>query len=191
MKKNVRFYAKLFFSTLQLSAFTFGGGFVIVSLMRKKFVEQLGWLEEQEMLDFTAIAQSSPGAIAVNASILIGYRLAGFPGAMLTVLATILPPLVLLTFLSYGYLAFRDSQFIQYILRGMRAGVAAIIADVVISMGIQIGKSKRILTICLMLLSFAAVALFHLNVMLVILFCGLAGCLEYASGKKGRDHDLP
>ena len=73
-------YKKLFFSTFELSACTFGGGFVIIPLMRKKFVEELGWIEEDEMMDLTAIAQSSPGAIAVNASILVGYHVAGFPG---------------------------------------------------------------------------------------------------------------
>ena len=74
---------KLFFSVFKLSACTFGGGFVIVPLMRKRFVEELSWIEEQEMLDMTAIAQSSPGAIAVNASILVGYHVAGIPGALL------------------------------------------------------------------------------------------------------------
>lgn len=83
---NLQKYKKLFFSTFKLSACTFGGGFVIIPLMRKEFVEKLGWIEEDEMLDLTAIAQSAPGAIAVNASILIGYHVAGFPGAMLTVL---------------------------------------------------------------------------------------------------------
>lgn len=72
-------YRELFFSTFKLSACTFGGGFVIIPLMRKKFVEELGWIEEDEMMDLTAIAQSSPGAIAVNASILVGYHVAGFP----------------------------------------------------------------------------------------------------------------
>ena len=75
--ENRHKYAKLFLSTFQLSACTFGGGFVIIPLMRKKFVEQLGWIDEQEMMDLTAIAQSSPGAIAVNAAILVGYRVAG------------------------------------------------------------------------------------------------------------------
>lgn len=81
-------YKKLFFSTFKLSASTFGGGFVIISLMRKKFVEKLGWIEEDEMMDLTAIAQSSPGAIAVNVSILVDYHVAGFLGAMLTVLSS-------------------------------------------------------------------------------------------------------
>ena len=93
-------YLTLFVSTFQLSACTFGGGFVIIPLMRKKFVEELGWIEEQEMMDLTAIAQSSPGAIAVNASILVGYRVAGFRGAMLTVLGTILPPLFIISVIS-------------------------------------------------------------------------------------------
>lgn len=96
---------KLFCSTFYLSAFTFGGGYVIIPLMRKKFVEQYHWIEEEEMLDLTAIAQSSPGAIAVNASILIGYRLAGLFGALVTVLGTVLPPLIILSVISVAYTA--------------------------------------------------------------------------------------
>ena len=82
----------LFFSSLKLSAFTFGGGYVIIPLMRKTFVEKYHWLSENEMMDLTAIAQSAPGAIAVNAAILVGYRIAGVVGALITVLGTVLPP---------------------------------------------------------------------------------------------------
>ena len=93
-------YWQLFISTFKLSACTFGGGFVIVPLMRKRFVEELQWIEEQEMLDLTAIAQSSPGAIAVNASILVGYHVAGIPGALITVLGTVIPPLMIISIIS-------------------------------------------------------------------------------------------
>ena len=82
--------AKLFLSTLYLSAFTFGGGYVIVTLMKKKFVDEYHWIDEQEMLDLVAIAQSSPGAIAVNGAIVVGYKLAGIPGALVAILGTIL-----------------------------------------------------------------------------------------------------
>ena len=92
---------KLFVSTLYISAFTFGGGFVIVTFMKKKFVDQLHWIDEAEMLDLTALAQSSPGAIAVNAAILVGWRVAGFAGMLVAVLGTILPPMVILTAISY------------------------------------------------------------------------------------------
>ena len=87
-------YLTLFTSTFKISACTFGGGFVIIPLLRKKFVDELHWIEEDEMLDLTAIAQSSPGAIAVNASIVIGYHVAGIPGALISILGTVLPPLI-------------------------------------------------------------------------------------------------
>ena len=127
-------YKILFWSGFKLSACTFGGGFVIIPLMRKKFVEQLHWIEEQEMLDLTAIAQSSPGAIAVNASILIGYHVAGITGALLAVLGTILPPLIIISIVSLFYRAFRDNVIVDMVMKGMLAGVAAVICDVVITM---------------------------------------------------------
>jgi len=83
---------KLFISTLYLSTFTFGGGYVIITLMKKKFVDEYHWIDEQEMLDLVAIAQSSPGAIAVNGAIVVGYKLAGMAGVLTSVLATVIPP---------------------------------------------------------------------------------------------------
>lgn len=83
---------RLFFSTLYLSAFTFGGGYVIVTLLKKKFVDEYHWIEEDEMLDLVAIAQSAPGAIAVNGAIVVGYKLAGMPGAAVAIVATIIRP---------------------------------------------------------------------------------------------------
>ena len=80
-KKNK--YWQLFLSTFKLSVCTFGGGFVIIPLMRERFVKELHWIEEEETLDLTAIAQSSPGSIAINASILMGYHVAGIPGALI------------------------------------------------------------------------------------------------------------
>ena len=131
---EIKKYKTLFFSTFKLSACTFGGGFVIIPLMRKRFVEELGWIEEQEMMDMTAIAQSSPGAIAVNASILVGYHVAGVSGALLTVLGTVLPPLVIISIISLFYQAFRDNVIVDMAMAGMLCGVAAVIFDVVINM---------------------------------------------------------
>lgn len=132
-RSNMQKYKKLFLSTFELSAFTFGGGFVIIPLMRKKFVEELGWIEEQEMMDLAAIAQSSPGAIAVNASILVGYHTAGIPGAMLTVLGTVLPPLIIISVISLFYQAFRDNAIVNLAMSGMLCGVAAVIFDVFVN----------------------------------------------------------
>ena len=94
---------KLFLSTLYISTFTFGGGFVIVTFMKQKFVDELHWLEEDEMLDFAALAQSSPGAIAVNAAILVGWRVGGFIGMVTSVIGTIIPPMAILSGIQSNY----------------------------------------------------------------------------------------
>ena len=108
MNTSLKKHLTLFTSTLKLSACTFGGGFVIIPLMRKKFVDQLHWIDGREMLDLVAIAQSSPGAIAVNASIIIGYHVAGISGALIAAVGTVLPPLVIISIISLFYQAFRD-----------------------------------------------------------------------------------
>lgn len=175
--ENVRLL-QLFFETLRLSACTFGGGFVIVPLMRKRFVEQLHWISEREMLDMTAIAQSTPGAIAVNAAILVGYRLARFRGALAAMLGTILPPLAIISVISFFYTAFRDNIYVSMAMAGMLAGVAAVLCDVVISMVRGIVKQKRILPIVLLTGSFVAVQYLHVSIILVMLFCGAAGAVD-------------
>ena len=129
---------KLFFSTLYISAFTFGGGFVIITFMKRKFVDELHWIDMTEMLDLTALAQSSPGAIAVNAAILVGWRVAGLMGMLIAVLGTILPPMLILSVISLCYQAFASNLYVALILKGMQVGVAAVILDVVCGLGINV-----------------------------------------------------
>ena len=171
-------YRKLFLSTFELSACTFGGGFVIIPLMRKKFVEELGWIEEEEMLDLTAIAQASPGAIAVNASIMLGYHIAGIPGAILAVLGTVLPSLIIISIISMFYQAFRNNVIVSMAMRGMLCGDAAVICDVVINMAKSIFQKKRPLPIIIMLASFIAVRYLSINIIIVIFVCGCIGTLD-------------
>ena len=175
---SIQKYRELFLSTFKLSACTFGGGFVIIPLMRKKFVEDLGWIEENEMLDLTAIAQSSPGAIAVNASILVGYHVAGFSGAMLTVLGTVLPPLIIISIISMFYQAFRDNAVVNMAMAGMLCGVAAVICDVVINMAKTILQKKCMLPVAVMISSFIAVRFYSVNIIIIILVCGIIGAAD-------------
>lgn len=178
MKEKLTRYRTLFLSALKLSAFTFGGGFVIIPLMRKRFVEELHWIEEQEMLDLTALAQSSPGAIAVNASILVGYHVAGVMGALLSIIGTVLPPLVIISAISMFYTAFRDNAIVGMAMTGMLAGVAAVICDVVINMGKAVFQKKRVLPVLVLLGSFIAVRFFSVNIILVIFACGVIGAMD-------------
>lgn len=111
MESKSKVLQKLFLSTLYLSAFTFGGGYVIVTLMKKKFVDEYHWIEENEMLDLVAIAQSSPGPIAVNGAIVVGYKLAGMIGVLVSIIGTIIPPFLIISVISVCYQAFRDKFF--------------------------------------------------------------------------------
>lgn len=177
-KNKVKLLWQLFWATFTLSAFTFGGGFVIVSLMKKKFVEELGWLEENEMLDITAIAQSSPGPIPINASVILGYRMAGLAGTVVAILGTSLPPMLIISLISIFYTQFRENQVIATALQVMRAGVAAVIFDVVTNLAKNVCKTKRFLYIGLMVASFIATALLGLSAMAVVLTCLCIGIID-------------
>lgn len=177
MEKNFKNCLLLFRSTFFLSAFTFGGGYVIIPLMKKKFVDELEWLEEEEMLNMAAIAQSSPGAMAVNASILVGWRLMGLTGALVAIVGTILPPFIILSIISMFYTAFRDNVVVSAVLKGMMAGVSAVIFDVVLTMGGKIIKTKKLLPVFIMVGAFIAYFVFHVNIIFIILFCGTLGAL--------------
>lgn len=185
-KLTVKEYWTLFSTTFSLSAFTFGGGFVIIPLMKKKFVDEMGWLEEEEMLNYAAIAQSSPGPVAVNAAILVGYRLAGIPGALTAIIGTVLPPLIILSIISLFYEAFRSNPVVSVVLKGMQAGIAAVICDVVLNMGGKVVKSREWISVVLMILAFAANFILNINVMYIILVCALIGILRVTLRKKGE-----
>ena len=175
-KKHVLW--KIFLSTLYLSAFTFGGGYVIVTLMKKKFVDEYHWIEEDEMLDLVAIAQSSPGAIAVNGAIVVGFKLAGLAGTLVAILGTIIPPFLIISAISIFYAAFRDNFVISRLLQGMQAGVGAVIASVVYDMGSGIVHSKSGVSMLIMLGAFIASCVFGINVIYIILACGALGAVR-------------
>lgn len=170
-----------------LSSCTFGGGFVIVSLMKKKFVEELKWLGEDEMLDVTAITQSSPGPLPVNASVIIGYRMAGIVGSLAAVLGTILPPMIIISVISLFYEQFRTNYYIAVALQVMRAGVAAVILDVVINLAANVCRTRRILYIIMMVIAFICVYFLDVSAMIIIFACIGIGLIDLVIGSgRGR-----
>ena len=181
MKKDYSKLWILFKSMFMLSACTFGGGFVIVSLMKKKYVEELQWLEEDEMLDVTAITQSAPGPLPVNASVIIGYRLAGVVGSLVAILGTILPPMLIISIISLFYEQFRTNPYISTALQVMRAGVAAVIFDVVFNLAKNVVNTKRTLYIGMMVVAFIATYLLDISAMVVILTCLGIGLIDLAA----------
>ena len=179
LEKN-RMLLKLFTTMFVLSSCTFGGGFVIVSLMKKKIVEEYGWLSEEEMLDITAIAQSSPGPIPINASVILGYRMYGVIGSLVAILGTALPPMIIISVISVFYTQFRSNRIIAIALQVMRAGVAAVIFDVVINLAKNVIATKRTLYILLMATAFVGKVILGVDAMIVILCCLVVGLVDLA-----------
>lgn len=185
-ERNGKLLWEIFISTLYLSAFTFGGGYVIVTLMKNKFVDEKNWISEKEMLNFVAIAQSSPGAIAVNGAIVVGYKLAGFLGILASVLGTVIPPFVITSLISYFYEAFSSNLWISLLLEGMQSGVAAVVAAVSYQMALGVVREKDPLLLAMMFLAFIASAIFGVNVIYIILISIGIGLVQtfFFSGKE-------
>ena len=184
MKPSLR---KLFLTNLYLSAFTFGGGYVIITLMKKEFVDRFHWIDEQEMLDLVAIAQSCPGPIAVNGAIVVGFQMAGLQGLLISVLATVLPPFVILSLISLCYTAFRSNDYVGWMLNGMQSGVAAVIAQVVVEMTGGLVRDRRWLSILVLCAAFLASYVLEVNAALIILAAAVFGLLTRNLNHK-KDH---
>ena len=190
MKSKLKLYLTLFWEMFRLSAFTFGGGYVIVPLMKRSFVDKLGLMTEKEMLDYTAVAQSAPGAVAINTSILVGMRLGGVPGAAITLFATILPPLIIISVIALIYELVIGNAIVLAVLRGMRAGICAVIADAVISMIATVTKDFRKnsplqwLRLIIIPASFIAAYLLKVNAALIVLAGAIIGVVTALAARK-------
>ena len=169
------FYWKLFKSTFVISAFTIGGGFVIIPLLKAKFVDEYGWLNDKEALNLVAIAQSAPGVVAANAAFSMGYRMAGFKGSLVALLATVLPPLITLSIISYCYDFFASNQYIQLMLKGMQCGATAINLNVALALLIKEWKKKLLIPLLIIVGTFVANYFFDINLMYAILVDALIG----------------
>ena len=188
-EKKSTILRKLFFSTLYLSTFTFGGGYVIVTLLKNKFVDQYHWIDEEEMLDLVAIAQSSPGAIAVNGAIVVGYKLGGIPGVLVSVLGAIIPPMLILSVISFIYDIFIANPYVRSMLNGMKAGVGAVIMSVVYDMGSTIVKKKDWIQIVIMILSFILCYFCKVNVIYIILVVAAFGAVRTILSERGKKNE--
>jgi len=178
-------YFQLFITTFLISAST-SGGYAIVSMMKDKFVNKLKWVEEDEMVDLLAIAQSSPGPIAINTSILVGYKVAGFLGAMVTMAGTVLPPLVIMCIVASCYNLIADNQILRYIMKGMAAGVAALLLSITIDLFKNLTKQKSILSYILLVIAFIVARYTNISYFFIALLCGGTGLIKVLiMNKKG------
>lgn len=176
-KSTPHFYWELFKSTFLISAFTVGGGFVIIPLLRAKYVDEYGWLDDKETLNLVSIAQSMPGVVACNSAIILGYRMAGLMGTMVALLATVLPPLITISVICCFYEIFADNEYVRYALKGMQCGATAIIINVAYDLLRKQLKKKLALPVAIILVTFVANYCFDVNLMLLVVLDGLVGLM--------------
>ncbi|SHE14102.1 chromate transporter, chromate ion transporter (CHR) family [Chlamydia abortus] len=156
---------------LFISTFTFGGGYVVVPMIRKYFVSQKKLFGEDELVDMAAIAQSAPGAIAINLSTLAGFRVAGKTGAVISCITSVIPSLVILVIISMFYIAFAANPLVSAVLKGMQAGVAALIVDFVVDMCSMIVKQRSLFLTLMIPTAFLASFIFGINVAIILAVC--------------------
>lgn len=180
------FYWKLFQSTFLISAFTVGGGFVIIPLLRAKYVDEYGWIDDKETLNLVSIAQSMPGVVAVNAAIILGYRMAGLRGALTALAATILPPLVTLSVISCAYDWFATNPYVRYALKGMQCGATALIVNVAIDLLQKQWRKKLLWPLAIIVGTFVANFFFGVNIMLLVVIDGLLGLVFLRGAAYGK-----
>ena len=173
----------LFLAFAKIGLFTFGGGYAMIPLIQKEAVEHKHWISDEDMLDIVAIAESTPGPIAINAATFIGRKTAGIPGAVCATLGVVLPSFLIITALAFLLEEFRDLTVVQYAFRGIRAGVLALILKALFSMYRQCPKNR--FAYAVMGFSFVMAALLHVNVILIIAICGISGiiCFQIRRGK--------
>lgn len=173
MPKKLSRIWTLFGVFFKIGAFTFGGGYAMIPLISREIVEKRRWLSAQELLDVVAIAESTPGPIAVNSATFVGYKIAGVPGAFAATFGVVLPSFVVITLLSFVLRQFEQLRAVKYAFFGVRAGVLALLFKALFSMYRQCPHNR--LSLILMAIAFLATAFLQISPLIVIAGCALAG----------------
>lgn len=188
MKDKTKKVFRLFLTFLKIGAFTFGGGYAMIPLIRKEAVEKNSWITDDELLEVTAIAESTPGPIAVNSATFVGYRVAGFAGALAATVGVITPSFTIIYLLSFAIEKFESNTTVKYAFTGIRAGVLALIIKALWSMGGKI--EKNVAAIIIMIAAFIIAAFTDINVLYIIIVSaaiGIINSLITARRKKNDD----
>lgn len=184
--KNWKVYATLFATFFKIGAFTFGGGYAMVPLIQREMVDSHGWLSDDEILDMLAIAESTPGPIAINSATFVGYRVAGVIGAVFATLGTILPSFIIISILSQFITYYTKIEWLTWIFDGIRAGVAVLILNAVMKLFKQCPNTGFVWSI--MIPCFILAAFFHVDVILLLAAAGIIGILWQIWILKKEDH---
>lgn len=172
----------LFATFFKIGAFTFGGGYAMIPLIQREAAEKKKWISDDDILEIVAIAESTPGPIAINSATFIGYKTAGVWGSVMATLGVVLPSFVVISVIAYVLTAFQDMKGVQYAFNGIRAGVLALLVKAV--WGMYKKCPKGAVPYFIMLLAFIAVAFFDVDVLVVIVISAVIGLCTFLINKR-------
>lgn len=173
MKDKLKLCLQLFLTFMKIGVVTFGGGYAMIPIIENEITEKKGWITADDLLEVVAISETTPGPIAICAATFIGYKIAGVLGAFAATFGVVLPSFVIIYLISLFLRAFEQIKVIQYAFFGIRAGVLALLIKALISMYKK--APKNIVAYVIMAASFAAVAFFSANVIIVIISAAVIG----------------
>lgn len=187
----IRELLRLYFIFLKIGLFSIGGGYVMLPMLRREMVEDRGWLSDEELLDYYAIAQATPGIIAINTATFVGFKRRGIPGAVMSTAGMVTPSLVIITVIAVFFAHFQENPIVQRAFRGIRVAVAVLLSFTVATL---VKKSVHgFLAVVIALGAFAAVIVADLSPIPVILTAGLVGfgssLVRHPSTASGRDSE--
>lgn len=183
MKERIKTLLSIFWVFFKIGAFTFGGGYAMIPLIQRETAQSRSWVSDEDILEIIAIAESTPGPIAINSATFIGYKVAGVLGSVFATVGVVLPSFVIIYVISGVLRQFQEIKAVQYAFAGIRAGVLALILKAMWSMYKQCKKS--VFAYAIMAFAFIAVAVFDLSLLIVIIACAVAG-LVYSTIKARR-----
>lgn len=177
-------YFELFLTFFKINTFTFGGGYTIVPVIIDEFIRKKKLIDEDEMLDLVAIAQSGPGAMAIGTTILLGYRLKGPLGAVVATLASVSPCIIIISIISVFYNAFKTNFYVQSALLGISGVISAVLFITTYNMGKEALKNHPIFSGIMMFLSFSVGMFTDINTALIIVSLGIIGLVTFSICKE-------
>lgn len=179
-------YLELFLIIFKINAVTFGGGFTIAPIIKDEFSTKRQLISEEDILNIIALAQSGPGALAVSTAFLTGYKIKGLFGGIVSLIAAILPPLIIISILFIAYKEFSNNNYVRAALRGMSGIISAVLIITSIQLAKQAIKKHKIFSSCLILFSFIISYFTNINTAIIIIILGLTGLLVFSFIKEDK-----
>lgn len=177
-------YWELFLAFARIGVMTFGGGYAMIPILEREIVEKRGWATSEELMDYYAVGQCTPGVIAVNTSTFIGRKQAGIPGGIAATLGVIFPSLLIITVIAGILTNFAELPAVKSAFAGIRVCVCVLIFNAVVKLWKSAVPDKAALALCLLV--FALSVLLDLSPVVYVLFCAAAGILLTKGGLRGK-----